>query len=225
MLLQINLQRGKTITCIILLSWFILSGQNTFSQSGNDKAGQWKSVGGELLLSNKHSFTQSWTSSNDSRAKGLYWSGGFYDREEDRNYQPWDDVVKNSVSPLKGQITVQGPGNVGVYQRGMGGRMQLVNTKTEKGFTAWTNTISRFNDKSDWSGTVKEYNPNGEFWGFVQPDSVVTLDIYAVMTSYNNMVNTGELAFRAPQDVEYEIWFFPREGGKVLGKKSFGIGA
>jgi hypothetical protein len=183
----------------------------------NPKAGQWKSVGGEMLLSGNHEFNESWISSSFHIKKGLYWQGNFYDKEEDRNYQPWDDTVKNAVSPLKGQITVMGPCNVGLYQRKTGAMISLTNIETNKGFSPWGNTITRYNEKDNWRGTVKEFNPNGEFWGFIPKDTEITLDVYAVMSAYDNMMNTGEFSYRAPQDVEYEIWFFPRgEGCKVL---------
>ena len=177
----------------------------------NPQASQWASVGGKKLLSGNHNFTETWTSTAYSREKGLYWQGGFYDPEDKRNYQPWENTVKKSVAPEKGQVVVLGPCNVGLYQKAKGARMQLVDHNTNKGFTAWTNTVSW--SGSSWSGTIKVFNEKGEFWGYVPAGVEVTIDVSAVMTAYNNAINTGEYAFRAPQEIEFEIWFFPRGDG------------
>ena len=65
---------------------------------------------------------------------------------------------------------------------------------------------------------------NGDFWGAVPENTEMTLDVNAVMAEYNNMINTGEYAYRAPQDVEYEVWYFPRgEGSKIISISSGNI--
>lgn len=192
----------------------LLFGINPVNAQGNSKAGQWAEVGGEKILSGNHNFTTSWASNANSRQEGKWWPSGFWDPTDTRQYTPWENAVLNSVAPKKGQITVQGPGNVGLYQKGKGARIHMTDNKTKAGFTPWINTIGWQYDK--WVGTVKDYNINGEFWGFVPAGTEITLDITAIMSSYNNQGGTGEVSYNAPQDVEYEIWFFPREGGKVI---------
>jgi len=179
----------------------------------NPNSEQWGRTGGEMILSGNHNFTTSWTSDSNSRQKGLYWSGSFYDAPDKRQYTPWENAVKNSVAPNKGQITVRGPGTIGLFQRTKGGAgIVMRNTETKSSFAPWTNSLNWRNDK--WNGTVKNFNPQTQFWGFIPANSVVTLDIEALMRSYNNMMNTGEFAFFAPQEVTYEIWFFQGEGGR-----------
>lgn len=107
----------------------------------NPKAAQWESVGGEMILSGDHKFTTSWTSNSYSRNEGLYWQGGFYLPHKERKYTPWENTVKNSVAPKIGQITVRGPGNVGLFQRSKGARIYMRDTKTGSGFTPWCNTL------------------------------------------------------------------------------------
>ena len=191
----------------------LLFGTNPVYAQGNSKAGQWAEVGGEMILSGNHSFTTWWSSHAYSRAdNNKWWRGDFWGKREPQI--PWENAVKNSVAPNKGQITVQGPGNVGLYQKGKGARIHMNDSETKAGFTPWTNTIS-FSSQV-WSGTVKDYNINGEFWGFVPAGTEITIDITAIMSVYNNQGGTGEISYPAPQDIEYEIWFFPREGGKVI---------
>lgn len=200
---------------VFLVFLFIL----TFSISitaQNSNSAQWASVGGEIILSGNHSFSTSWASNANSRQDGnKWWSGGFWDPAETRNYTSWENTVLNSVAPVKGQITVLGPCNIGLYQKAKGPRIQMIDAETKAAFTPWVNTIS-FSGQV-WSGTVKEFNVNGEFWGFIPAGKEVTLDISAVMSDYNNQGGTGEISFKAPQDIEYEIWFFPRgEGGGII---------
>lgn len=207
--------KKNQIVCFFICALFVfLIVDDARAQSSNTKSAQWKSAGGEMLLSGKQEFKESWTSSTASREKGLYWQGSLYDHEEDRNYQPWENTVKNSVAPVVGEITVVGPGNVGLFQRGKGARITMVDKETKKSFAPWTSSIS-WNGKN-WSGSAKAFNPKGEFWGAVGAGHEITLEISAVMSAYNNAINTGEYAFHAPQEVEYEVWFFPQDGGSVI---------
>lgn len=196
------------------LLFFFLFNANPVNAQGNLKAGQWKEAGGEKLLSGEHKFTVSWATNIYALQVSKWWPGGFWDPEDTRQYTPWEDEVKNSVTAIKGQITVQGPGNVGLFQKGKGGSIYFIDTNTEAIFTPWTNSLSWQYDK--WFGTVNDYNPAGEFWGFVPAGTEITLDIQVNMTRYSNLGGNGEISYNAPQDVEYEIWFFPREGGKVI---------
>ena len=84
----------------------------------------------------------------------------------------------------------------------------MYDSETKAEFIPWKNSI-------DWNdgGTVKDFYINGEQ---IAAGTEITLDITAVMSMYNNQGGTGEISFIAPQEIEYEIWFFPREGGKVI---------
>ncbi len=202
---------------IILYIIFILTCLQGYAQQGNYKSGQWASVGGKMLLSGNHKFTESWTSDNESRQNEQYWKGEYYTPKNKRKYYPWNDVVKNSVSPYLGQITVEGPCNIGLYQRGMGAIITLIYEGTNERFACWNNTLRRTSENGNWLGTIKDFNPKGEYWGYIPKKVTVTLNVFANMGSYNNIANTQEFAYRAPQDIEYEVWFFPRgEGSKVI---------
>ena len=203
----------KNIFTSILFCFFILlfcissNGQNT-------KSAQWASAGGEIILSGNHNFTTSWASHAYSRQDGnKWWQGGFWGKREP--LIPWENTVLNSVAPNKGEITVLGPCNIGLYQKAKGPRIQMIDTEPKAAFTPWTNTIS-FSGQV-WSGTVNEFNESGEFWGYIPADKEITLEISAVMSVYNNQGGTGEISYNAPQEIEYEIWFFPRgDGCKVI---------
>jgi hypothetical protein len=218
MLLTLKALKGNLVIDLFLCAFLILPfNYGALAQSGNNKSAQWESRGGEMLLSGKQEFNESWTSSAASREKGLYWQGGFYDKEEDRNYQPWENTVKNSVAPVVGKFTVVGPGTIGLYQRTKGARIILTDVETKASFITWNGgSISWSRDS--WQGSVNDYPANGfPFWGQVRAGQEITLEVSANMTPYNNAINTGEYAFRAPQEVtDYEIWYFPRDEGKVI---------
>lgn len=201
---------SKIILTGFLLFFFLFSANSAIAQ-GNSKADQWIESGGEMLLSGSHNFTQTWSSHAYSRLDGnKYWRGGFWGKREPQI--PWDNAVKNSVAPVKGQITVQGPGNIGLFQRTKGARIHMNDSETKASFIPWTNSI-------DWDkgGNVYDFYINGEQ---IAAGTEITLDITAVMSMYNNQGGTGEISFIAPQEIEYEIWFFPREGGKVISSTS-----
>jgi hypothetical protein len=170
-------------------------------QAQNPNAAQWKSVGGQKIMSGKHSFTTSWSSSPESRDKGLYWKGSFY--ESKPQYSPWDPDVKNSVAPLIGRFAVHGPGHIGLFSKAKGASIVMNIAGTKEVFHPFS--------------IGNNFNPDSEFWGKISADSEVSIDVFAVMGAYNNMMNTGEYAFHAPQEItHYEIWFFPQQGGKVI---------
>ncbi len=201
----------------ILLTVFIaalLAASVQTSVAQNPKSAQWSKVGGKMVLSGSHSFTKTWTTDSNHSELG-FWEGSFYDDYKKRKYAPWDDVVKNSVSPVVGQIVVQGPGNIGLLQRSKNGAAIHLSQGEEKAyFRAWRNDL--YWKDNGWEGSVGEYNPNGEFWGKVPAGQIVTINVEAQMASYDNRMNTGEFAYHAPQEVQYEIWFFPRDGGKII---------
>jgi len=201
---------SKTILTSILFFIFL-----SYANAQNQNSAQWTSAGGKMIISGNQNFTTSWASDAYSRQDdNKWWPGSFWDAGDTRQYTPWDDAVKNAVSPKIGEITVLGPGNIGLLQLGKGARIYMYYNTTKSGFVPWTNTLSWSN--GEWLGAVKEYNPAGEFWGAIPAGVEITLDIYAVMSDYNNQGGTGEISFNAPQDVQYEVWYFPREGGKVI---------
>ena len=169
-------------------------------QAQNPNTAQWKSVGGQKIMSGNHRFTTSWSSSPESRNKGLYWKGSFY--ESNPQYYPWDPDVKNSVAPLIGQFTVQGPGHIGLFSKATGGRIEMHIADTKETFHPFQGN---------------NFNPAGEFWGRISDNFEVTIEVYAIMSSYNNQNLTGEFAYHAPQEItEFEVWFFPKDGGKII---------
>jgi len=197
---QLLLSKIILLNFLLLLFFIPINAQNP-------KSAQWAYAGGEMILSGNHSFTTTWSSHAYSRQDGnKYWQGGFWGKREPQI--PFDDTVKNSVSPKVAEITIMGPGNIGLFQRTKGARIHMNDSKTKASFIPWTNSI-------DWNngGTVKDFYINGEQ---IAAGTEITLDIAAVMSMFNNQGGTGEISFIAPQEIEYEIWFFPREGGKVI---------
>ena len=189
----------------------------TFVLAQNPKSTQWKQAGGEIIFQTTHKFTTSWSSDCGSRDNGnKYWAGSFYEPVKKRKYAPWEPTVRESVAPLLGQVTVQGPGVVGLFERTKGGgSIYMRDVKTQGVYYPFRNSL-RLVGTGKWTGSVRDFKP-GEAWGRVPKDAVVTIDIGAAMSSYDNRMNTGEYSFHAPQEVtEAEVWFFPKPGGKVV---------
>jgi len=162
---------------------------------------QWRSVGGQKIMSGNHNFTTSWSSSIESRKKGLYWKG--YWGESNPKYEPWNPVVAKSVAPKMGQFTVQGPGHVGVYAKTKGASIVMYIAGTKEIFHP--------------CNILKNFNPKGEFFGKISDNSKLTIEVHAIMGAYNNMNMTGEFSYYAPQEItEFEVWFFPEAGGKII---------
>jgi len=207
--------RGVLFSSKFLLTGIFVLTFLSFLNAQNRNSAQWESVGGEMIASGNQSFADSWASNANSRSdNNKWWPGGFWDAPDTRQYTLWDDAVKNSVSPKIGEITILGPANIGLLQLGKKARIKMYDTKTNTEFVPWTNTFSWENDK--WIGSAKDFNPAGEMWGAIPEGVEVTIDIYGLMKDFNNQGGTGEISYTAPQEVEYEIWFFPKEGGKVI---------
>ena len=203
----------------------------------NPNSAQWESVGGEMILSGDHKFTTTWTSDRYSQRQGLYWQGDINVPAEKRKYSPWENTVKNSVFPKKGQITVRGPGNVFVFQRSKGYEnpyLFMQDTKTKSNFSPGYNSLTLH--KGKWDGTVidmtnyhKTDSFKNAFWGWIPADEVVTLNVEVRMEDFDDRGRRysrfDEHSFRAPQEIEYELWFFPREGGEVINVIKYDSGA
>ena len=204
------------VDSVIISLLLILLTLSTFAVAQNPKSSQWQQAGGEMILPVAHEFSTTWTSDGASREKGLYWSGGFYDPVEKRKYASWDKTVINSVAPKLGEITVQGPGVVALFERTSGdASIYMRDQKTNATFYPFRNTL-RMTKANKRNGSVRDFS-RGESWGRIKTDEVVTIDVGAAMSAYDNMMNTGEYSFLAPQKVlEAEVWFFPEAGGKVI---------
>ncbi|MBT6006938.1 MAG: hypothetical protein HOG79_14560, partial [Prolixibacteraceae bacterium] len=140
---------GLFVFLLILISSTVINAQNP-------KSAQWASAGGEKLLSGNHSFTETWSSHANSRQdNNKYWRGGFWGKREPQI--PWENTVQKSVAPVKGQITVQGPGNIGLFQRTKGARIHMNDAETKAIFIPWINSL-------EWNGDghVKDFYINGD---------------------------------------------------------------
>ncbi|MCF6333711.1 MAG: hypothetical protein L3J11_10550 [Draconibacterium sp.] len=192
----VSFSKFLVLTCLFLLLFSIES------VSQNTNSAQWQSAGGKKILSGNHYFTETWTFNSNQSEKG-FWKGGFNDPENTRDYQPWDNVVKNSVAPIIGHITVQGPGHIGLFQKAKGGSsIVMYNADTKAAFSPWQGTGNNFDQ--------------GEFWGKIPVGVEITIVVEAQMTTYDNRNMTGQLSYNAPQEIEYEVWFFPQDGGSVI---------
>lgn len=180
--------------------------------------------GGEAILTDNYELTETWTTaSGELMKKGLYWTGGWYLDPKKRQYVKWDSTVRDQVAPLVGTLTLQGPGKLLVKRDSRGARLVLrdANTgamvaHTQCGSDAWGNSW-----RPVWSGGYPRDKGDQTIdvarlpYGILKGKEIV-IDVYVNATPYNNTMNTGEFSYHAPQTLDFEIWWFPLEGGKAL---------
>jgi len=179
---------------------------------------------GQMLLAGQYKLTETWTTaSGELLSKGLYWTGGFYLPAKDRKYVNWDPTVQKLVAPRVGTLTLQGPGKLLVkrFSRGAYLMMRHAETKGRQLFTEY-GADYRGGEKWHpvWNGYLRDKDDGtidaAKLPYIVPKGQKVTINVYVEATSYNNVMNTGEFSFHAPQSLEYEVWWFPMEGGKTL---------
>lgn len=86
------------------------------AQSKSPKAGQWKSVGGGIVMSDTHDFTNFWYSAGryNVAADGMFWKN---DEDKKNAATHTTEEVNKDVMVKKGQITVRGPGFLAEFLR------------------------------------------------------------------------------------------------------------
>lgn len=184
---------------LVFLSLFLISYSSAFGQKTKPKGGpaQWGSIGGHLIFSDKYTFTKT-TGRSD----------------------------KKSGQISRGKITVLGPGFLGYFVR----KIKTVNVRF-----GWNAYDYPSNQPTNMGGValgerrlLKDSNknwvwePNPAVMAFVDPKTpnfiidgrTVTLDIW--VHAGDSGVHAQVYQLPEPVGIEYDIWFFPRKGGKVI---------
>ncbi len=214
--------RNKLLFPKIVLTGFLifclLLGANlVIAQSWSPKAHQWQSVGGKLVFSGKHSFKTFWHSGGNE----MFWK----DDEDQRKIpprHPWKDEVSSDVLVKKGQITVRGPGFLALLIRNKASATaSLKFPKSGKVFvTAMLGRKEMYKKDNKWTGkwvttsTIRDFDHSKPNYGWVPEGKTLTLEVW----TSSEWTQDGVLwrGYAAPKEVEYEFWFFPREGGEVI---------
>jgi len=219
---------NQIVFACLLLSLLIQFGaaqDSTPPPASNPDAQQWSELG-DVAFRDNYELKRLWTSSPDSRAQGKYWRDSYYLPEDERQYSPWEPTVKDEVAPVKGQITVRGPGVFAIYGSGKGGAtVALIDRETKRRLYPSYHFFRKTGDRwqSQWSARPnnqedtlrpQHFSPHGR----IHDNEEHTIDVQVLAASYNNAINTGEFAYPAPQELDFEIWYFPMEGGKLIRK-------
>ncbi|MBW2605288.1 MAG: FecR domain-containing protein [Deltaproteobacteria bacterium] len=194
------------LTSFLLFFFFFITNHLYGQDKTNEK--QWRSVGGKIVASGTHTFTNSWYLGGN----GKWWKNA-EDRKKAATHTS-DEVTKDVVKKM-GQITVRGPGFLAKFQRkvnSMAVGSGLTFSKTGKDFhTATLGGQDLLGGK--WSKLkVYDFDPTNPAAGWVPVGKTSTFDVYGV----NEKSGIGYTEYGAPVGVEYEFWFFPREGGEVI---------
>lgn len=173
------------------------------SQAANPNAGRWRAQGGQLLFSGAHEFTRSyWT--HESVQGDLYWTDG-EDQRLVRASHAWETEVRPSVRVDQGRFAVRGPGQIVAYV----GQIQ-----DTPGLSVTTTGTS---DPNAASGVFEPAgNPGQALSGWVLAGRNYSFDVALEQTARFNAA-TGYRLFQAPQEIEFELWYFAGPGGRVIG--------
>ena len=201
-------------TSFLILFFFLLTNQN-YGQERKSNQGQWESVGGQIVASGSHDFTNFWY---------LGGNGKWYKNNENRNNPAnhTSEEVNKDILIKKGQFTVQGPGFIAKFQRKVKSTAVGSGLKfAETGADFWTAYLGGQDLLKGGDGNWKwyddniiDFDPNANNGGWVPAGKTLILDIYA----HNHESGIGYKQYAAPKSVEYEYWFFPIEGGKIISK-------
>ena len=200
------------------------------SKSICPKAAQWQDGGGFMILNGSHRFDKGWFRRTWGKKDPFYLNG------EDTKLAPkhsYDEVMKHALIKL-GKVTARGPGFLVVYGKvkGSGAWLRLYDATTGQQFWPHTGGSQKmyqgkpwvFKDgqwTGSWSGKwvevqTADLSANIQMGGWVPAKQTRTYEIKLDQGWYNNMnVPFGSMGFGAPQEIDYELWFFPREGGGV----------
>jgi hypothetical protein len=196
----------------------------------NPKAEQWSNSGGGFMVMNgSHHFDKLWYRRTWGEKDPFYSNGEDTKRPPQHSHA---EVMKHAIIKL-GKVTVRGPGHLALYGRvkGPGAWVKLYDHGTRRRFHpqtggaqtmyrskvwTWKNGGWSGSWSGKWTGNVNDLYGNKPMGGWVPPNKIVTYEIELDQGWYNNMnVPFGSMGFGAPQEIDYELWFFPREGGGI----------
>ncbi|MDH3348181.1 MAG: DNRLRE domain-containing protein [Desulfobulbaceae bacterium] len=196
----------------------------------NPKAEQWSTSGGGFMIMygsyqfDKHWYRRTWEEKDP-----------FYLNGEDTKHPPQhshDEVMKHALIK-QGKITVRGPGHLALFGRvkGPAAWVKLYDQSTGNQFHpqsgghqimyrnkvwVWENGGWNGSWSGVWTGNVNDLYGKNTMGGWIPAGKILTYDVVIDQGWYNNMnVPFGSMGFGAPQEIDYELWYFPREGGGV----------
>lgn len=187
------------------------------------KADQWAAGGGFVVMSGSHKFDKRW----------FRLTGGekdpFYLNDEDKNSPPrhsYDEVMQEAKIK-QGTVKIRGHGAIALYSRrkNWGPDILLEDSATGKRFFAhscgqqtmyqdmarkWVFKDGKWDGawSGKWDGNVNDVYKNRPMSNMTPAGKIQTLEVFIYQGCYDNQ-------FVAPGEIEYELWFFPREGGGV----------
>lgn len=187
-------------------------------------ADEWAAAGAFVVLSGSHKFDKRWF-----RPHGNEPDDPFYLNDENIT-QPARhsrEEVMRQASIKQGTFKVRGDGCLVTYSRvkaGNGPKVKLVDTQSGQVFYPhWNDQTSQvmyqtrnwiYKDgqwdgawTGNWVGMRSKLDPN-RLNGRIFSGQIREFDVLIEQTWYSR-------EFAAPSEIEYELWFFPREGGGV----------
>ena len=190
------------------------------------KADQWSTSGGGFMVMNgSHRFDKHWFRFGGS-PEGPYYLNG-----EDTKSPPRHSLaeVTRHAKIKQGTLTVRGPGALAYYFRRKSSSPRILSVRCDHGTTFLPPDRRRPNHVSgselgfqgwqwdgawigDFRGNVNDLYGDRPMGGWVPAGQIKTLDVFIEQGWY---FVGGTAGFGAPSEIEYELWFFPREGGGI----------
>ncbi|MBU4461025.1 MAG: PKD domain-containing protein, partial [Verrucomicrobia bacterium] len=191
------------------------------------KADQWSTSGGGFMVMNgSHRFDKHWFRLSGSTPEGPYYLNG-----EDTKSPPQHALaeVTKHVKIKQGTVTVRGPGALAYYLRRKSSSpyASLFDATTGQRFFPqtggdqtmyqarnWVFKGGRWDGEwiGDFKGNVHDLYGDRPMSGWVPAGQIKTLEVF-IEQGWHFV--GGVAGFHAPSEIEYELWFFPREGGGV----------
>ena len=235
--------------------WQTASSKGSAHASICPKAEQWStSGGGFMVMSGSHRFDKRWSRSlggeknpnvlddvvpnlpNKWGECGFSARDLFYVNDEDTKSPPRHSFaeVMRHAKVRQGTITVRGPGALAYfYRRKLHSGVGLYEATTGMRFHPQSGGIQHMYQARNWvfkdgkwdgawtgkyADNVNDLYGDRPMAGWVPAGQIKVFDVFVEQSCYHNV-------FTAPSEIEYELWFFPREGGGVQVTKTATAGS
>lgn len=200
----------------ILLSTFSLLCVGLRAQSGKLPAPEKpEAAGGQLLLSGSVAFESSYRTCPG--CTGFFWKESA--EGTDKELLP-EEAARKQFTRRVGRITVMGPGHLLVLPRRYTTGSKAYPRAQIQLYTYPADTpieANRLLSKDEFlrafpPGSVSPEDPSYSF----PAETLQELEVVVEMRSHPNHPEPGHLEYPGPQGLQYEIWYIPGLGGKVI---------
>ena len=204
---------------VLFLTLLLLAAPLAYAQGPppNPAQAMWNEMGGKMIFKGEHEFKKGWTTNSGWWRTGKLWYKIPDEEDAAKKLKPppkhTDEEVNKAVQKKLATVKVMGPGRLLAYVvKESGGWVRF--NPLDPDFRVSVGIVEAYNP-SNWRFSNGEFNWKNYPINVSKPEEAV-LDVVVGMVEYNNMSNTGEFSYRAPQKIYVELWWFPTGGGGIV---------